>query len=181
MLIGATLASMISYHSQSANALGVSSIPACSLSQLAVTSENQAGAGGTDGGILMYRNVSTHACSLRGYPNVVAIGKSGRSITAAHLANGMLGGWDWSGVVPVPRPPTVVLASDRDVASDWYQYSENGPAGYTLFLASTLSVRLPGSRLVVHVRGSVDAAEGKMWVTPFVPGKTGTAEPKAKH
>ena len=29
--------------------------------------------------------------------------------------------------------------------------------------------------------GSVDAAEGKMWVTPFVPGKTGTAEPKAKH
>jgi hypothetical protein len=180
VLIEATLATF-SYHSQSASALGVSSVPPCALSRLAVTSEDQVGAGGTDGGVLLFRNISTHACSLHGYPNVLAIAKSGRSIMASDLANGMLGGWDWSGIAPAPRPPTVVLANSHEFASDWYQYTENGPAGYTLFLASTLSVGLPGSRSVVHVRGSVDAAEGKMWVTPFVPGKTGTAEPKAKH
>jgi hypothetical protein len=155
--------------------------PECSLKQLSVTSNGQAGAGGTDGGVLLFRNVSSHACSLTGYPNVVAIGKTkGSTITATDQLNGMLGGWDWTGNSPAPKPPTVVLANKNEVASDWYQYSENGPAGYTLFHAKTLRVGLSGSRSVVQVNGSVDAAEGKMWVTPFVRGKSGTAEPRAK-
>src|SRR5665213_2328006 len=156
--------------------------PRCTVSQLSVTSkENGVGAGGTDGGILLFRNISTHACSLSGYPNVVAIGKTrGQKITASDAPNDMLGGWNWSGVTPAPKLPTVVLANKNDVASDWYQYGENGPAGYTLFHASTLSVALYGSKSALQVRGSVDAAAGKMVVTPFVPGKTGSGEPRAK-
>ena len=129
----------------------------------------------------LFRNLSSHACSLTGYPNVEAIAKSGSSITASRVSNDMLGGWNWTGESPEPKPPTVVLANKNQVASDWYQYSENGPAGYTLFLANSLRIALPGSKSVVQVRGWVDAAEGRMVVTPFVPGKTGTAEPKAKN
>jgi len=152
-----------------------SSAPRCSLRQLSVTSEGQVGAGGTDGGILLFRNISSHACSLTGYPNVIAIGKAtGSTIKASHVTDGYLGGL--TGVTATPKPPTVVLANKSDVASDWYQYSENGPAGYTLFHASTLSVGLSGSTSVVHVSGLVDAADGKMWVTPFVPGRTGDAK-----
>jgi hypothetical protein len=154
--------------------------PECSLRQLSVTSNGQVGAGGTDGGVLLFRNVSSHACSLTGYPNVVAIGKSNATITASDSPNDMLGGWDWTGNSPAPKPPIVVLANKNEVASDWYQYSENGPAGYTLFHANILRVGLSGSRSVVQVNGSVDAAEGKMLVTPFVRGKSGTAEPRAK-
>jgi hypothetical protein len=129
----------------------------------------------------LFRNLSSHACALTGYPHVVAVKRAtGRTITASDLSNAMLGGWDWTGEPPVPKPPTVVLTNKRDVASDWYQYSENGPAGYTLFVTSTLNVGVPGSTSVVRVIGSVDAAEGKMWVTPFVPGRTGTAEPRAR-
>jgi hypothetical protein len=90
----------------------------------------------------------------------------------------MLGGWDWSGLTPrAPKPPTVILANKSEFASDWYQYSEVGPVKYTIFKASTLSVSLSGSTSAVHVSGSVYAVNGKMWVTPFVSGKTGTAEP----
>jgi hypothetical protein len=151
------------------------------LSQLVISTGEPFGAGGTDGGILLFRNISAHACSLSGYPDVVAIGNNGSTITAAHVPNDMLGGWDWAGVTTPPKPPTIVLANKRDVASDWYQYGENGPAGYTLFLAHTLSIGLSGSKSVRHVSGSVDAAEGKMVVTPFVTGKTGTAEPRTNH
>jgi hypothetical protein len=156
-------------------------IPRCTIGQLSVVSEGQVGAGGTDGGVLLFRNLSSHACALTGYPHVAAIKQTtGQAITATDLSNGMLGGWDWTGESPAPKPPTVVLANKNDVASDWFQYSENGPAGYTLFVTNTLHVGLPGSPSVVRVTGSVDAADGKMWVTPFVPGKTGTAEPRVR-
>jgi hypothetical protein len=177
----ATLISASIYYSQSkrpttsANrGVSVSEYPRCTPSQLSVKSEGQVGAGGTDGAVLLFRNVSSHACSLAGFPNVEAIGKSGASITASHVSNDMLGGLNWAGTPPPSKPPTVVLTNKGRVASDWYQYSENGPAGYTLFRASILRVRLPGSKSEIQVRGSVDAAEGRMVVTPFVPGKTGT-------
>lgn len=179
-----TLATLISasiFYSQSkrpttsANrGASASEYPRCTPSQLSVTSVGQVGAGGTDGAVLLFRNVSSHACSLAGFPNVEAIGKSGASITASHVSNDMLGGLNWPGTTPPPRPPTVVLTNKGKVASDWYQYSENGPAGYTLFKASILRVRLPGSKSEIQVTGSVDAAEGRMVVTPFVPGRTGT-------
>ena len=192
--------------------------PRCTIAQLSVASGVRVGAGGADGGVLLFRNVSSHACSLTGYPNVEAIGASRSvTITASHMSSWMLGGWDWSGISSssrkppfivangtsrsstmtvvvgsdggrsywsvissAVRPPTVVLANRSDVASDWYQYSENGPAGSTLFHANTLRVGLPGSRSVVQVRGSVDAVEGQIVVTPFVTGKTGTGEPRSK-
>lgn len=157
--------------------------PVCSLGQLSVISEGRVGAGGTDGEILLFRNISSHVCSLTGYPNVVAIGNPETStMTASHVTSAMLGGWDWSKVSPgAPKPPTVVLSNKREVASDWYQYPENGPVGATIFHASTLGVGLPGSTSVVHVKGFVYSADGKFWVTPFVPGRTGTAEPNTGH
>ncbi len=157
--------------------VSAAAVPRCSLRQLAITANGQVGAGGTDGGVLTYRNTSRHACSLTGYPNVVARGPKGSAIRAVHVFSGMLGGWDWSGLSPKPKPPVVVLSGTKGFASDWFQFSENGPAGYTLFRASTLEVSLVGSKPFVRVRGIVDAAEGKMWVTPFVPGRTGTDEP----
>jgi hypothetical protein len=189
MLIVATLVSSITYYSRSkpsvttgsANTHSASSVPTCSIRQLSVTSKGPIGAGGTDGGILQFRNISSRTCSLFGYPNVVAVGTGGSEIEATHVSNGMLGGWDWTGLTTAPKPPTVVLSNKSEVASDWYQYSENGPSGYKIFRASSLSVGLSRSTSVVDVRGSVFAADGKMWITPFVPGNTGTAEPRTKH
>lgn len=188
LLVVATLFAATIYFSQSKHSttgankvVSVAGYPRCTVSQLSITSEAQAGAGGTDGAVLLFRNVSSHACSLTGYPKVEAIGKPRGSITASRVSNDMLGGWNWTGESPEPKPPTVVLSNKNQVASDWYQYSENGPAGYTLFVANSLRIAVPGSESVVQVRGWVDAAEGRMVVTPFVPGKTGTAEPKTKN
>jgi hypothetical protein len=86
----------------------------------------------------------------------------------------------WSVISSAAKPPTVVLVDRNDVASDWYQYDENRPAGNILFHATTLRVGLPGSRSVITVRGEVDVADGQIVVTPFVAGRTGTAEPKSK-
>jgi Protein of unknown function (DUF4232) len=189
LLMAATLVSTIavSYTSKplvskgSANTVATSSVPTCSLGQLSVTTGEPFGAGGTDGGILLFRNISSRACALIGYPNVIAVAKNGATIKASQVPNDMLGGWDWSGVTTPPKPPSVVLSNKSEVASDWYQYSENGPAGYTLFHASTLGISLPGSTSVLKIGGSVDAAEGKMVVTPFVAGMTGTAEPRTNR
>jgi hypothetical protein len=94
---------------------------------------------------------------------------------------GSVGGWNyWSVISSTVRPPRVVLAGRNDVASDWYQYSENGPAGSAIFRANTLRVGLPGSRSVVRLRGRIDAFDGQIVVTPFVSGKSGTAEPRSK-
>jgi hypothetical protein len=185
LLVVAALISTVVYFSQSKRpptnakkeAASVN-YPRCTVTQLLVTSKAPVGAGGTDGAVLLFRNVSSHACSLTGFPNVEAIGKSGSSITASHVSNYMLGGWDWTGQTSPPKPPTVLLSNRNQVASDWYQYLENGPVGYSLFLANSLRIALPGSRAVVQVKGWVDAAQGRMVVTPFVPGTTGTAEPK---
>jgi uncharacterized protein DUF4232 len=189
LAIVAILVSTITHYSRSqpsvatgsANSHAASSVPTCSIGQLSVTSKGLIGAGGTDGGILLFRNVSSRACSLFGYPNVRAIGTGGSVIEASHMSNGMLGGWDWTGLSKAPKPPTIVLTNKSELASNWYQYSENGPAGYKIFRARTLSIGLAGSSAAVHVRGSVFAADGKMSVTPFVPGATGTAEPRTKH
>src|ERR1035438_4263144 len=83
LLIVATVMSAIVYSSLSTRPTnankGVSTAdyPRCTTSQVSVVSEGQAGAGGTDGGVLLFRNVSSRACSLSGYPNVEAIAKSG--------------------------------------------------------------------------------------------------------
>ena len=151
-------------------------VPACSLHQLSITSSVREGAGGTDGGLIVVRNISSRACSLTGYPHVVAMNKKGRTITASHVAHGMLGGWDWTALPPFPKPPTVVLSNSTQFASDWYEYSENGPIPANYFFASRLIIGLAGSTLRVRVAGVVDADQGKMWVTPFVSGKTGTNE-----
>jgi hypothetical protein len=227
LVVVATLIATTDYYSQSKGrssssnrgAVGAN-YPRCTIAQLSVASESHVGVGGAAGGVLLFRNVSTHPCSLTGYPNVEAVGTSRSvTITASHVSSDMLGGWDWSGISSSSRktppfivangksrsstttvvigsdgrryywsvissalkPPTVVLANRSDFASTWYQYSENGPAGSALFHANTLRVGLPGSTSVVIARVRVDAVEGRIVVTPFVTGRTGTGEPRAEN
>jgi hypothetical protein len=66
--------------------------PACSDTSLLVSHTPVDGAAGHSAFMLLFRNVSSHTCSLRGYPGLDALNSSGHAIAHAHRTLGGFGG-----------------------------------------------------------------------------------------
>jgi hypothetical protein len=66
--------------------------PACGNSALQVTHTPAEGAAGHSGFFLLFRNVTSHTCSLRGYPGLDALNAHGHAIAHAHRTLGGFGG-----------------------------------------------------------------------------------------
>jgi hypothetical protein len=66
--------------------------PACGNSALQVTHTPVEGAAGHSAFSLLFRNVTSHACSLHGYPGLDALNASGHAIAHAHRTLGGFGG-----------------------------------------------------------------------------------------
>jgi hypothetical protein len=74
---------------------------ACATSQLQITFTYQGGVAGDEGGYLRFANTGTSACRLEGWPVVVAVTATGRTVKAARAVHGtMFGGWQY--VPPLP-------------------------------------------------------------------------------
>jgi hypothetical protein len=155
-------------------------IARCTTSQLSITATPEVGAGGNDGGVLHYRNISSRACSLNGYPTVIATdGADHRPEIAEHRSWGYLGGWQWNVLGSNPDDPTDVatkmpivnLAPGKGGASSIFQYSEN--TTYACPKTASILVGLPNSKRRTRVSANLWACIG-LEANPIVPGTSGT-------
>jgi hypothetical protein len=150
-------------------------VRACSLNRLSVTVPSASAAGGTEGMLIAFRNVSPNTCQLHGYPEVVAA-RRGASFTAIASASTYLGG-----LLPGGAPPLVTLrpgstASVVVAAGDNPRSSTSSPCVHERYKSVTvwlpglpdskkLSARLPREATSLPSCSSVE-------VTPFQKGLT---------
>jgi hypothetical protein len=157
-------------------------IARCTVPQLSITATQEVGAGGNDGGVLHYRNISAQICSLRGYPTVIATDGANRNPEIAmHRSWGYLGGWQWNISGPNPNNPTdvalkmpiIYLAPENGGASSIFQYSEN--TTFACPKTTSILVGLPTSKRLIRVSANLWACTG-LEANPIVAGNNGTVK-----
>jgi hypothetical protein len=166
---GLTPTSEVSAASPQAN---TESVPQCSLRHLSVTVVGGSAASNQEAMLLRFRNEGPGACTLDGYPQVVAV-RPGRSSTASERLNIYNGGWTGS------QPPVVMLQSHQSasavVGGGAIPRQGVSTACYHQRYKS-VQVSIPGSRGVVNLKALLPK-EGMylpscagVAVTPFAPG-----------
>ena len=136
--------------------------PACSA--LAVSAGQVGAAAGNAGFPISFRNSSNHACSLSGYPTVLATDSStGQPVTARHSPSGYLGGTD------LPIPTYVLAPGDR--VSVLVEGTDN-PVGNASTCSTLNDIRVVVGHRAVHTQQVLHNCSG-MQVHPYVPGLTG--------
>ena len=136
--------------------------PTCSA--LAVSAGQVGAAAGNAGFPISFRNSSNHACSLSGYPTVLATdSSSGRTVTARHFSSGYLGGAD------LPVPTYVLAPGDR--VSVLVEGTDN-PVGNASTCSTLNDLRVVVGHRSVPTRQVLQNCSG-MQVHPYVPGLTG--------
>jgi hypothetical protein len=145
----------------------------CSLKHLSVFVASGAGAGGSEGMLVAFRNNGSAACVLSGYPRVVAK-RPGASVTALPKENTYLGGWMEQG----SQPPTVELQSHRSasvvIAADDNPASASSRCAHQRY--QSVVVSLPGSAVSKRLSAALPNQAttlpscSAVVVTPFVSG-----------
>jgi len=138
--------------------------PTCSA--LAVSAGQGGAAAGNAGFPITFRNSSNQACSLSGYPTVLATDSStGRTVTARHTPSGYLGGTD------LPLPTYVLAPGDR--VSVLVEGTDN-PVGNASTCSTLNDIRVIVDHQSVRTRQVLQNCTG-MQVHRYVPGLTGYA------
>jgi hypothetical protein len=149
-------------------------LPRCRDTQLAITGVEAPGAAVTAGWIVRYMNVAASACTLTGYPNIVAVNfVTGKSFAAAHQRNGSIGGWRRSYSGQPKALPTVVLRARKGVASSMVEYLGASPAP-SCPIVTSLWVNVPGGTRPFVLKVSTLVC-GYFSANPIVPGTAGWA------
>jgi hypothetical protein len=149
-----------------------SSLPRCRATQLRVW-DFTALESAADYGVIVVRlqNVSTHECSLSGYPSVQGINQwNGAVFTAAHTRDSYMGGWESTKPLPV-----VTLRARVGVTSFLIDYISGNDIHACPYL-NTLRVEIPYSRTVFILTSTQLQACKHFELHPFVRGLTGTAQ-----
>ena len=140
----------------------------CAGSDLKVTETGGDGAGGSAQAVLVFRNVGTVACWLRGYPTVAAEGSNhGAVLRATHTLDALWGG---SAVVS-----TIPIAPGQ-AASATLQWGDSPAGNVTTCLSHpVLAVTPPGTTDVTRLQtpAFVSVCNGPS-VLPVVAGTRGT-------
>lgn len=142
--------------------------PPCAFNQVAVTSGPGSGATGHISAVVIFRNSSTTACFLRGYPGVAGLDSSGQQVTqAVRTLNGFMGG-----VPNGSTTPTVVLATGQSASST--VEGTDVPTGSETSCRQfpALLVTPPNTRQSVSVKASLPGCS-PIQVHPVVPGTSG--------
>jgi hypothetical protein len=118
--------------------------------------------------------VAASACTLTGYPNIVAVNfVTGKSFAAAHQRNGSIGGWRRSYSGQPKALPTVVLRARKGVASSMVEYLGASPAP-SCSIVTSLWVNVPGGTRPFVLKVSTLVC-GYFSANPIVPGTAGWA------
>jgi hypothetical protein len=141
---------------------------ACAAADLAVTVVGGDGAGGSAQAVLRFRNIGPSACSLRGYPTVLAVDAAHHaSLPATHSLDALFGG--------TATVATIDVAPGR-TASATLEWGDNPVGTATTCTAyPTIEVTPPGTRHAVRLRMPlpVQGCTG-VSVLPVVAGARGT-------
>jgi hypothetical protein len=142
--------------------------PVCSTFQLHLAG-TWTGAGlGNYATQITLTNVSAHACTLEGYPDVVLVGADGR-LLVTHATSATTGAY----MFPAVDPHLVALAPGA-VATFMLGYGGNpsGDEPYAVAcpVASVVRVILPGTHEFGTAIVSIAPCEGLVQVSPIVPG-----------
>jgi len=143
-------------------------VPACTTSQLAITTTNSSAAAGTVGVYLRFVNRSNQACSMQGWPTVIGVTAGGATLTARNHHVGYL---------PFPDTPiqTVSLKPGDGAFSSVSGGDNPGPGASTCPPSyHTLRVTPPGNTDSVVLSafdtwlGADLAACAGLWASPIV-------------
>lgn len=148
-------------------------VPRCTGGQVATSRGAQ---GGADSNMIIqieFVNTSAAACSLTGYPSVIAYNSSGDPVGTAVPT---LGGY--SGRCGCSAPPTVVLAARGGQASASFEARSSnatGGGGSACYSAAGVGVTVPGTGKTVRLATGAQTYNCAMEVHPVIAGTTGGA------
>ncbi len=138
-------------------------VPSCKGALIAVSHSRPQGATGHGNVVVIFRNISQHTCSLRGYPGLDAIGRNGNVLAhARRTLHGFTGG--------ASAVRTIVLHSWQQASSDveWMNFRANG--GSCVF-SKSIATTPPNTFKTFHRPVSVSVCN--LQVHPVVRGTSG--------
>lgn len=142
---------------------GAASVPSCKGGLIALSHNHPQGAAGHGNVVLIFRNISQHTCSLRGYPGVDALGKHGGVLRhATRTLHGFTGG--------TSAVRTIVLHSWQ-VASADLEWANMGPNGTGCRYSASIAVTPPNTTRTFHRPLSVSTCS--LQIHPVVKGASG--------
>lgn len=141
--------------------------PACGNSSLAVTASAEQGATGHANFVLLFRNKTTHACTLFGYPGLDALNASGAVIAhAARTLTGFTGG-------STQGLQTITVAPNHFASADVEWHTFNFATGGSCRSSHSVAATPAGTSHTVHLARSVTVCG--LQVHPTVAGKSGNS------
>lgn len=145
--------------------------PACGNSALQVTHTPVEGAAGHSAFYLLFRNITSHTCSLHGYPGLDALNASGNAIAHAHRTLGGFGG--------PSSIQTINLHPNHSASAlvDWENFNPNTGGSCTSSAAIATTPANTGHTVRFHISVTVCGLEvhpttGAADVQDFVSAQT---------
>jgi hypothetical protein len=138
-------------------------VPSCKGALIALSHSQPQGATGHGNVVVIFRNISQHTCSLRGYPGLDALDRNGNVLAhAARTLNGFTGG--------AHAIRTIVLQSWQQASSDveWTNFTSNG---HGCRFSTSIAVTPPNTFKTFHRPVSVSVCN--LQIHPVVRGTSG--------
>lgn len=145
-------------------------VPFCRAGELAIGPGHSGVGLGHSGGTVVFRNIGTSACRLRGYPGVLGLDAAGRPVTRArHILGGYIGG-----ILGRAEAPPLVTLYPGQVASAVVEGTDVPVGAATSCpVYSAILVAAPQSAHFVRVPIGIGGCSG-LEVHPVVAGPTGS-------
>jgi hypothetical protein len=143
----------------------------CHAGDVSVSAADISPGSGHRGRIIRLRSTAAVACTLTGYPDVVALAADVALGVATHTSSGYLGG-----VGGGQAPPTVRLAPGSTASFVVEALAFQQSDGRSCFAYQALEVTLPGDSAAVRLAWNGTDACSALTVHPFVPGEAGSAQ-----
>jgi hypothetical protein len=138
--------------------------PACGNHSLSVSATGEQGATGHGNFVLLFKNTSSAACSIHGYPGLDALSRTGTALAhARRTVSGFTGG-SRHGV------PTVLVRPGHFASAD-VEWMNFGPNGTSCRFSHSVAATPANTSHTVHLARSVSVCG--LQVHPTVAGRTG--------
>ena len=140
-------------------------VPSCAGASIAVHATRTNGATGHGSLVLLFENVGSHTCTLRGYPGTDALGRHGHVLAHARRTVSGFAGGSSGGVRTIRIRP----GHFSSATLEWFNFNPrtSGPCRFSYAIAVTP----PNTTATVHRRRSVSVCD--LQIHPVVAGRSG--------